>query len=204
LNFINKLVEDTENNVKLFSIEKHNDVISEVHSQFHKYNCTEWDDACYDVEDQYKRLSKAVNDKFIIKSIDCFSMSAEIQGSDIYICSLYKCSCSDFSLRKLPCKHIYRLLIELDNANTTVNKTVNIPCNNPITFVVAGTFIRSREDIENAISRIGGRLSSSVSKKTDYLVAGNNAGLKEKKAIDLDIKIISEDEFFEMFSKSLD
>lgn len=65
------------------------------------------------------------------------------------------------------------------------------------TFVVTGTLSRmGRREIEDFIASRGGKASGSVSKKTDYLVAGENAGSKLQKAKELNIKILSEDEFF--------
>jgi len=64
------------------------------------------------------------------------------------------------------------------------------------TLVVTGTLERySREEIEALIARCGGRAASSVSKKTDYLVAGQNAGSKLAKAQSLGIAVLSESEF---------
>ncbi len=48
------------------------------------------------------------------------------------------------------------------------------------------------------IEKLGGKVSSSVSKKTSIVLAGENAGSKLKKANDLGIKVISEAEFEEM------
>jgi DNA ligase (NAD+) len=64
------------------------------------------------------------------------------------------------------------------------------------TLVVTGTLSRySREDIEELIARHGGRAVSSVSKNTDYVVAGEKAGSKLAKAQQLGVPVLSEDEF---------
>ena len=56
----------------------------------------------------------------------------------------------------------------------------------------------TRDEASEIIERLGGTTSSSVSKKTDIVLAGEKAGSKLQKAIDLGIKIINEDEFKEM------
>ncbi len=68
-----------------------------------------------------------------------------------------------------------------------------------ITFVITGTLKKnSRLEIEDAIKARSGRAASSVSKNTDYLIAGENAGSKLEKAKELGVKIISEEEFLKM------
>lgn len=66
------------------------------------------------------------------------------------------------------------------------------------TFVITGTLSRPREFFKELILNAGGKVSDSVSAKTAYLLAGENAGSKLKKAEKLGIKIISEDEFSEL------
>lgn len=56
----------------------------------------------------------------------------------------------------------------------------------------------TRNEAGDIIERLGGTTSSSVSKKTDIVLAGEKAGSKLQKAIDLGIKIISEEEFMEL------
>jgi DNA ligase (NAD+) len=64
------------------------------------------------------------------------------------------------------------------------------------TLVVTGTLEKySREQIEELITKLGGRAASSVSKSTDYVVAGEKAGTKLDKARKLGVPVISEAEF---------
>ena len=65
-----------------------------------------------------------------------------------------------------------------------------------LTFVLTGTLSRfTREEASAIIESFGGKASSSVSKKTAYVLAGENAGSKLTKAESLGIRIISEEEF---------
>ena len=66
------------------------------------------------------------------------------------------------------------------------------------TFVVTGTLERmGRKEIEDLIASLGGKASGSVSKKTDYVVAGENAGSKLDKAAALGIPVLTEKEVFD-------
>lgn len=67
------------------------------------------------------------------------------------------------------------------------------------TLVVTGTLQRySRDEIQELIRSHGGKASSSVSKKTDYVVAGAEAGSKLEKAQALGVPVLSEDEFLQL------
>jgi DNA ligase (NAD+) len=70
------------------------------------------------------------------------------------------------------------------------------------TIVVTGTLVRySRDEIEGLITEHGGRAASSVSKKTDFVVAGAEAGKKLDKARALGVRIIDEAEFERMLDE---
>ena len=68
-----------------------------------------------------------------------------------------------------------------------------------MTFVLTGALSKfTREEATEAIDLLGGKASGSVSKKTTYVVVGENAGAKERKARELGIPILSEDDFLAM------
>ena len=67
------------------------------------------------------------------------------------------------------------------------------------TLVVTGTLpTLGRKEAQKLIERYGGKVSGSVSKKTDYVLAGESAGSKLTKAQELGIRVISEDELYDM------
>jgi DNA ligase (NAD+) len=67
------------------------------------------------------------------------------------------------------------------------------------TIVVTGTLSGySRKEIEDLIQRNGGKVSSSVSKKTSFVLAGENAGSKADKARQLNVPMITEEELQSM------
>jgi len=71
-----------------------------------------------------------------------------------------------------------------------------------MTFVLTGALSKfTREEAIEKIELLGGKASGSVSKKTSYVIVGENAGSKERKARDLGIPILSEDDFLAMLNE---
>ena len=71
-----------------------------------------------------------------------------------------------------------------------------------LTFVLTGALTMfTRDDATEKIELFGGKVSGSVSKKTSYVVVGENAGAKERKARELGITILSEEEFLKILEE---
>ena len=72
-----------------------------------------------------------------------------------------------------------------------------------MTIVATGSLVKfSRKQINDLIESQGGRAAGSVSKKTSLVVAGENAGSKLKKAQELGVPVVTEDEFERMLQES--
>lgn len=70
------------------------------------------------------------------------------------------------------------------------------------TVVVTGTLQNfSRTEIKDKLDELGAKAAGSVSKKTDFVLAGENAGSKLDKAVELGVKVITEEEFQDMLKK---
>ncbi len=72
-----------------------------------------------------------------------------------------------------------------------------------LTFVITGTLSVSRTEATEFIEARGGKVSSSISKKTSYLVAGESAGSKLDKAVELNVKVLSWEELENLHENSV-
>ena len=74
-----------------------------------------WPEAIHDDFEQVKRIESAEKLKPSDLAVDAGSQTMQVQGSasDPYVVSLSECSCTDFQIRQAPCKHMYRLAMEL-------------------------------------------------------------------------------------------
>jgi len=82
---------------------------------------------------------------------------------------------------------------------------INYPIdkNNNKIIVITGKFLNlSRDEIIEDITKLGYRVSNTVSKKTEFLICGEKPGSKQKKAKELGIQIIYENEIIKLLSKS--
>lgn len=97
-----------------------------------------WDFTIHEMPEQIKRITSAKSTKTTPNTINAELQTGEFPGSGKkpYIATLDSCTCMDFIHRKLPCKHMYRLAIELDllneKANTGVNKNLELSLNEAV------------------------------------------------------------------------
>lgn len=72
------------------------------------------------------------------------------------------------------------------------------------TIVATGKLVHfTRDEIQNKIISLGAKAASSVSKKTDFVICGENAGSKLAKAQALGIRVLSEQEFLSMAEEAI-
>lgn len=87
--------------------------------------------------------------------------------------------------------------------NMTAQSTAQDLCLAGKTFVLTGTLpTLTRQEASELVERYGGKTSSSVSKKTGYVIAGEDAGSKLTKAQQLNVPILSEEEFLKLLEDS--
>ncbi|WP_428024904.1 NAD-dependent DNA ligase LigA [Arcobacter sp.] len=92
----------------------------------------------------------------------------------------------------------------INTINPTVEEKIEVSENafKGKTVVITGTMSVSRGEIKKQLEALGAKVSSSVSKKTDYVIFGEDAGSKYDKAVELNVKTINEEEMNKMANKS--
>ncbi|TFG97650.1 NAD-dependent DNA ligase LigA [Candidatus Thorarchaeota archaeon] len=95
-----------------------------------------------------------------------------------------------------------KIIADLKEAGLNMTTEDDVPSEQPftgMTFVFTGTLTKwNRDEAAEIVEKLGGKASSSVSKNTTYVVAGSGAGSKLKKAQQLGVKILTEDEFIDL------
>lgn len=103
-------------------------------------------------------------------------------------------------------RHNRALIERLKKAGVNLEEALPAPGSSVLsgkTFVLTGTLeAMSRTEAKEQIEQQGGRVASSVSKNTDFVVAGREAGSKLERARALGVKVLNEDEFFAMIHYS--
>lgn len=95
------------------------------------------------------------------------------------------------------CRQLYgeNSIAHLNCKSLSYNQNISDNRFEGLTFVITGTLpTMKRSEAQKAIEERGGKVSGSVSKKTNFVLAGDNAGSKLTKAQELDVKIITEDD----------
>ena len=135
----------------------------------------------------FEKFCEAINSKYDFSSIEGFG---NIMNDEIYKWFEIKQNYDEFlSVASLLNFEVQEKL-DVDENNMFFNKTV----------VITGTFADfTRDELSNKMKELGAKVTGSVSKKTDYLLCGENAGSKKTKAENLSIKIITEQELLKLW-----
>lgn len=234
-NSLNDLFKKTEQEIKevnkrakLEISELHKPVLDAAEKLFSEIDWDRWSKEDHKSDGQYSRLQKSYTDKMKLISINHAAKSGQVFGSSLYDINREGCSCSDYSYRNKPCKHMYFLARHLARgtkvrSNDSIkldaiseNKKSECIAEKPssekplsegkgklcgLTLVITGTFNVDRWELKELIEKNGGRCSGSVSKKTSYLLAGSDCGVKIDKAAELGVPVITYDKLLKMIEE---
>jgi NAD-dependent DNA ligase len=174
-------------------------------------------------EEQLGRQTRAREKKCTPIKLDMEHQTAEFLGSGKapYFTTLESCTCRDFSLRQLPCKHMYRLAHEVGVYSLgTVERSTDVTGVPPstaektqethkkgffsdMTVVFTGKLqSQTRVSAEMRVRELGGSATTSVSDRVSLVVVGESPGSRKAskfhQAKELGIKIINEEEFLSL------
>jgi DNA ligase (NAD+) len=98
-------------------------------------------------------------------------------------------------------QNIFEKLLRNITVDTYMNSFKESPYTGK-TFVLTGTLNNmSRDEAKYVIQKMGAKIGNTVSKNTDFVIVGENPGSKVKKAMELNIKIINQDEWIKIISR---
>ena len=97
-------------------------------------------------------------------------------------------------------KDLIQELKELGINMNYLGEVIDNPNIKDKSFVITGTLNIKRDELKDKIITNGGKVIDSVSKKTDYLILGENPGSKYEKAIKLNIPILNEEEILNLLN----
>lgn len=167
-------------------------------------------------ERQFYRVLFAIGVRFVgigvaQKLVDTFDSIEEIEkATQENIVSVYEIGprISESIIRFFSDEHNKNIVSRLKKYGLQFKhekKNVDISYLEDKSFVLTGTLkSMSRDSARERIVQLGGKFVSSVSKKTNYVVVGENPGSKAQKANDLGVKILSEEEFINLLEGSND
>jgi len=94
--------------------------------------------------------------------------------------------------------------VEYTGLKTRMTPTANVSVIMGKTFVLTGTLPHmTRDEAKNRVEALGGKVTGSVSSKTDYVIAGANPGSKLQDALNLGIQVIDEDMLLKLLNSSV-
>lgn len=135
----------------------------------------------------FEKFCEAIKSKYDFSSIEGFG---NIMNDEIYKWFEIKQNYDEFLSVATLLNFEVQEKLDVDENNMFFNKTV----------VITGTFADfTRDELSNKMKELGAKVTGSVSKKTDYLLCGENAGSKKTKAENLSIKIITEQELLKLW-----
>lgn len=161
----------------------------------------EWDSSIHHATGQFDRMRRT--DKV---HVEWYSPVHEIgkvigSGGNAYLTSCHRCSCPDYRARKLPCKHMYALAMELDGDTSKIIKSPKAPLQG-LSLALAGNFgsVNNPNGIRQYINQQKGAWETAITRETSALIVGPNAS-ENKIAIarNYDMEIISEESLRELF-----
>ncbi len=136
---------------------------------------------------------KTLNNLKIAKMQDIMDIEGAGEKIALSVLDFFKNSYNNELLQKL-------------EANSVIPKTIDDSTSKDnfagLAFVITGTLSATRDNFEKIIKQHGGKVSSSVSKKTAYVLVGESPGSKFDKAKTLGIKIINEKDFYDLLGES--